>query len=328
MRVTVVQEQRARGKPYNAQDAFKRLRKHALDFAADETGSSEIEVRKRKHAALNAALFLFVKGHDHEHGNDRGRHRGDGLQAGVPNLRRIAEEKKGQTHKSPSCKGEGQKPVCKSFLTAALLPKDNGHGEKDQRGRNRDRNAAEEMHRIGRGPESQDSSGYGGRDERGFALRIQLGAQQEKKACESVKPLIESVLRWPVRHPLGESRAKVVKGEQAPTGGPKKQIDLALEFENIGEETRYQGSGGEQRNVDEALMCQRRNRFSAQRVDGCAKPQKCGKNNCASRMTRNPAPPTQRQPCAASSRSVRCTRQSTGNYGLQNFQEASVPQYW
>jgi hypothetical protein len=159
-------------------------------------------------------------------------------------------------------------------------------------------------------------------------LRIQLGAEQEKKACESVKPLIESALRGPVRHPLGESRAKVVKGEQAPTGGPEKQIDLALEFENIREETRHQGSGGEQRNVDEALMCQGRNRFSVPPVDGCTRPQKCGKNNCASRMTRNPAPLTQRQSCAAASMSVRRTRQSTRNYGLQNFQEASVPRYW
>lgn len=184
------------------------------------------------------------------------------------------------------------------------------------------------MHRVGRGPQSKYACDYSGGNERGLALRIQLSAEQEKKPGKSVKPLIKSVLQRPVRHPLGESRAQVVKGEKAPTGGPEKEIDLALELENIGEETGHQRGGGEQRNVDEALMCHRRDQFYVQSADGCARPQECGKSCCASRMTRNPAPPTRRQSCAAAGKSRRCTRQCTCNYGLRNFQEASLPGYW
>ena len=53
------------------QHALQRLRKHFLNFAADEAGGGEVEIRERQHVALNPALFLFVERHHHQHCSEK-----------------------------------------------------------------------------------------------------------------------------------------------------------------------------------------------------------------------------------------------------------------
>ena len=60
LRVPMMQEESSSWKAHHAEDAVQGLREHALNFAADETGSCEVKIRKRQHVALDAALFFFV----------------------------------------------------------------------------------------------------------------------------------------------------------------------------------------------------------------------------------------------------------------------------
>ena len=77
LRIAMMQKQRARRQPDHAEHSIQRLRQHALNFATDETRRGQVQIGERQHVALDAALFFFVRGHDHEHGHECGRHRGD-----------------------------------------------------------------------------------------------------------------------------------------------------------------------------------------------------------------------------------------------------------
>jgi len=76
--VAVMKEERAGRKANDAEDAVESLGKHALNFAANETGSGEIEIGEREHVALDAALFFLVDGHDEEHADEGDGKSGDG----------------------------------------------------------------------------------------------------------------------------------------------------------------------------------------------------------------------------------------------------------
>ena len=65
-RIAVMQEKRSGRHAHNAQHALKRMRKHLLNFRADETGGGQVYVGKREHVVFDAALFLFVQSHDHQ----------------------------------------------------------------------------------------------------------------------------------------------------------------------------------------------------------------------------------------------------------------------
>ena len=88
----MMKKERTGRKAHDTQDAVKSLRKHALDFSADETGGGQIEIGKRQHVALDAAFLFFIQSHDHEHGDERGRHRGYGHQRGLLALRGVREK--------------------------------------------------------------------------------------------------------------------------------------------------------------------------------------------------------------------------------------------
>jgi len=69
-------------------------------------------------------------------------------------------------------KGEGQKPSARVSWRRLSCQKTTATAKKINAEGTADRNAAEEMHRFCRGPESQDSSGYGGRTKEGsFAYK-------------------------------------------------------------------------------------------------------------------------------------------------------------
>ena len=66
LRISVMQEERAGRHAHDAQHALERMRQHLLNFRADETGRRQVYVGKRQHVLFDAALFLFVKAHDHQ----------------------------------------------------------------------------------------------------------------------------------------------------------------------------------------------------------------------------------------------------------------------
>src|ERR1700681_3622566 len=90
----MMKKERTGRKAHDTEDAVKSLRKHALDFSADETGGGQIEIGKRQHVALDAAFLFFVESHDHEHGDERGRHGGYGRQGSLLRLPGVREEEK------------------------------------------------------------------------------------------------------------------------------------------------------------------------------------------------------------------------------------------
>ena len=78
-----MKKERTRKEAHHAQDAVKSLRKHALNFSADETGGGQIEIGKRQHVALDAAFLFFIQRHDHQHGDECGRHGANGHRSAI-----------------------------------------------------------------------------------------------------------------------------------------------------------------------------------------------------------------------------------------------------
>src|SRR6266704_3199169 len=101
LRIPVVQKERAGRKPNHAQNAIQGLREHALDLAADKARGRQIEIRKRQHVALDAALFLFVERHDHEHGHERAWRGANDAHARALKFRRGVQHLEGNPEDSP-----------------------------------------------------------------------------------------------------------------------------------------------------------------------------------------------------------------------------------
>src|SRR5580704_18065196 len=154
----MVQEKSASRKAHDPQDAIERLRKHALNFSADKTRGGEIEVRERQHVAFHAALFFFIKGHDHQHGDESGGNGGGRLETDVVKERGIAEEGENNSHGSPHDEGNGKEPVRESLLAAAFQPEDIGHGQKNRR-RRKNQRKVKPTQGDSTGPENQDAAG-------------------------------------------------------------------------------------------------------------------------------------------------------------------------
>src|SRR2546430_1549790 len=100
------------------------LREHALNFSADKTRSGELEVGKGQHVARDAALFLLVKRHDHEHGDKGAGSGGDYTHRLALKFGSGFQKMQGEPENSPGSKRKAEEAVGKSLLAAAFLPED------------------------------------------------------------------------------------------------------------------------------------------------------------------------------------------------------------
>src|SRR5208283_2554578 len=119
-----MKEERPRGKANNAENTVESLSEHALNFAADEAGSSEIQVGEGQHVALDAALLLLVDGHNQEHGDKGGGNRGDGPGRLADDLSREVQNLEGNKDEAPGNEGNTQEPIGESFMMLAFAPKE------------------------------------------------------------------------------------------------------------------------------------------------------------------------------------------------------------
>ena len=154
LRIPVMQKERASRKPNHAQNSIQGLRQHALNLAADKAGGRQVEIRKRQHVALDAALFLFVERHDHEHGHERAWRGANDAHARALKFRRGVQHLEGNPEDSPRSERNAQEPIGKRLLPPALLPEH--HCNPDvQQGRRNDRRNGDRVRGIGRGPKSE-----------------------------------------------------------------------------------------------------------------------------------------------------------------------------
>ena len=100
-----MEKERAGRKAYDAKNAIEGLGEHALNFAANEAGSGEIEVGESEHVAFNAALLFLINGHDKKHGDEDGGDGGDWLNALAKRFRCIPEEVKSEESDAPKSEG-------------------------------------------------------------------------------------------------------------------------------------------------------------------------------------------------------------------------------
>src|SRR5262249_12845745 len=124
--IAVMKEKRAGGQANDAEDAVESLRKHAVNFAADETGSGQVEIGESEHVALDAALFLFVESHDHEHGGESGGKRDQRLKADFACGQASVKDPEKNAKDAPKSEGNREKAIGESLLTATLHPEKNG----------------------------------------------------------------------------------------------------------------------------------------------------------------------------------------------------------
>src|SRR5271157_2555185 len=146
--VAVMKEQRTRGKANNAENTVESLSEHALNFAADEAGSGEIEVGEGKHVALDAALLFLVDGHNQEHGDKGGGNRGDGPGRLADDFRREVQNLDGKKDEAPDDEGNTEEPIRESFMMLAFAPKEDADVNVDERGGCVGRNR-QEVQRVG-----------------------------------------------------------------------------------------------------------------------------------------------------------------------------------
>src|SRR5215471_16249463 len=211
LRIAMVEEERSGGKAHNAEDTVQSLREHALNFAADKTRSGQVEVGECQHVALDAALFLFVECHDHEHGDKSARSGGDHAQglalkfgSGFQIMQREAE-----------------KTVGKRLLAAALLPEDHRNADVEKRSRD-NRRDREFICGVGGGPDSNEHYDQKGGNLPGLALRINLRAEKKESARNCKKPMAYRILKGAESAFWREGRGNVVNSEDEPGDGPKQ----------------------------------------------------------------------------------------------------------
>src|SRR5436305_10068156 len=105
-----------------------------MNFAARKARGRQIQIGKRQHVALNAALFLFVERHYHEHrGEDAGQCR-DRIQRNVKGGELVLEDIENETQSGPQKKDRREQPVRQSFLETTLYPKLQADGGIDGKG--------------------------------------------------------------------------------------------------------------------------------------------------------------------------------------------------
>src|SRR5215472_9115806 len=188
MRIAVMQEQRAGGKSHDAKDAIQSLREHALNFAADEAGSREVEVGKGQHVALDAALLFFVESHDHEHGDEGARSGSNYAKVGTLKFRSGVQKMERKPQNSPGGKRETEKAVGQGFLAAAFLKEDAGNGDVEERSGN-DRRDRKQIEGIGAGPQTEDKGGDESPNLPRLSLGIDLRAEKKEQSGNGVEPV-------------------------------------------------------------------------------------------------------------------------------------------
>ena len=121
-----MQKERTSRQTHNSQNAVQSLRQHALNFATHKTGSRQIEIRERQHVAFDAAFFLFVERHDHEHGDERAGGCGNDVHSRTLEFRCRIHDVQSDPQNTPASEGNTEEPVSQSFLAPAFLPEHDG----------------------------------------------------------------------------------------------------------------------------------------------------------------------------------------------------------
>src|SRR5205807_2636602 len=309
-------------KTHNTEDAVQRLRQHALNFTADKTRSGQVEVGKRQHVALDAALLLLVERHDHEHGDKGAGRGGHHAQGGSLKFGRGLQEMERQPQDSPGGKRKTEEPVGKSFLAAAFLPEDGGDGEVEERSRN-NRRDREFIGGVCCGPKSQEADNQKGQQFPGLPLRINLSTKKKQNGGKPEEPMRQRVFKR-----TGHGRKDVMKTKNEPGRGPKQEVILALNAVDVGEEARNKKHGDQQREGNKALI------YQAQSISPPTKQTAVRSNEGAEflrvvcSLQACPSSIRPRGNCAATQKAAPRHNTRYCDYGLGNFQEASVPGYW
>src|SRR4029077_8611714 len=128
----VMKKKGAGRKADDAEDTIESLGEHALNFAADEAGSGEIEIGKREHVALDAALLFLVNGHDEEHANKGDRDGGDGEDGVSDQLLRGLQQEESQENDAPEGEGQAEEAIRERFVVPTLVPENEAHGDIDE----------------------------------------------------------------------------------------------------------------------------------------------------------------------------------------------------
>src|SRR5215471_5165913 len=228
MRIAVMQEQRAGGKSHDAEDAIQSLREHALNFAADEAGSREVEIGKGQHVALDAPLLFFVESHDHDHGDEGARGGGKDAHIGTLKLGSGVKKMKRKPQHSPGGKRETEKAVGQSFLAAAFLKEDAGNGDVKQRCGN-DRRDRKQIEGIGAGPQTEDKGGDESPNLPRPSLGIDLPAEKKEQSGNGVEPVSDRDIAGVGKSDIATGGSEVMEAKNKPSSCPIEQISLELE---------------------------------------------------------------------------------------------------
>ncbi len=132
-----MQEKRAGGQAHDAEDAVQSLCQHALNFAADKTGSGQVQVGERQHIALNAPLFFFVDRHDQQHADKRQWDCGKRGHGFAHKISRGVQQVENQKNSAPCGKRDAQQAIRERFVMAAFVPEKITDGDVNQRSWNK-----------------------------------------------------------------------------------------------------------------------------------------------------------------------------------------------
>src|SRR5215470_1355496 len=253
MRIAVMQEQRAGGKSHDAEDAIQSLREHALNFAADEAGSREVEIGKGQHVALDASLLFFVESHDHDHGDEGARGGSKDAHIGPLKLGSGVKKMKRKPQHSPGGKRETEKAVGQGFLAATFLKKDAGNGDVEERSGN-DRGDRKQIEGIGAGPQTEDKGGDESPNLPRLSLGVDLRAEEKEQSGNGVEPVSDRDIARIRESCVATGGSEVMDAKNKPCSSPIEQVSLALETVDVGEKAGYEKRSGEKRQRYKALM--------------------------------------------------------------------------
>jgi len=256
VRVAVMQEKCTSRKANDAENTIEGLSKHALDFAADEAGSGEIEIGKGEHVAFDTPLLFLVNGHDQEHGDKGSGNRGDGPHGLTNGFGSEMQDVKRKKDGAPCGEGYAEESIHKSFVVLAFAPEEEADVDIEKRGGPKGGNG-QKLQRIGGGPEREDDGGDNGGNGPELLAGIELRAKEEADAGKSEQSVIERSEKGVFADPGRETRAKIVKAVEDPGSGPVKKILLALEGVDVGEEHSDEEGSDQETERNDTLNHQR-----------------------------------------------------------------------
>ena len=155
------------------------------------------------------------------------------------------KEKKNHAQGAPREEHNGQKPVRKGFLAAAFDPEFKPDSAVHDCGCKSNR-YGDNSESVDNAPNEHQDAGSERRGKPGFSLRVKPGTNKKQNAGTCKKTLVHRALTDGRAEAATYSRTKIVEREQAPPGGPAKQVSLAFQVIDIREETCHQRSGDQQ----------------------------------------------------------------------------------